>query len=451
MNKFTIKKPIKNIILLSVITLLATAGILLSGARAIYADDYWPEAGSVDSKSAVVMEASTGTILYEKNPNKAYYPASITKIMTAMLAIEYGNLSDTITFSEGAVYNTEGSSILRDVGEQLSLKDCLYALMLESANDCAYAIAEYIAGDIESFADMMNEKAEELGCKNTHFTNPHGLPDDDHYTCARDMALISQAAYENEVFRALCGTKEYILPATNMHDELVMHNHHQMLYPLKTWAYLYDYCVGGKTGYTTVANNTLVTFAEKDGMTLICVVMNSVTPAHYLDTTKLFDYYFDNYKQVNAAEYEEKTRKTVSVGELDDNESYLYIDESANIIIPKTVDISEITSETEMNDSGGEVVATIHYYYAGHEVGSADVLANKADIEVYEFSSARSGGGIANTGSSEQSLEVLFKVVMVVIILAAVVAVVIIIFKKRGMGISKEKKIEDALHKNKRR
>ena len=148
--------------LLSIITLLAIASILLSNTKSVCADDYWPEAGSVDSKSAVVMEASTGTILYEKHSNKAYYPASITKIMTAMLAIEYGNLSDTITFSEGAVYNTEGSSILRDVGEELSLKDCLYALMLESANDCAYAIAEYIAGDIESFADMMNEKAEEL-------------------------------------------------------------------------------------------------------------------------------------------------------------------------------------------------------------------------------------------------------------------------------------------------
>ena len=439
--------------LLSIITLLAIASILLSNTKSVCADDYWPEAGSVDSKSAVVMEASTGTILYEKHSNKAYYPASITKIMTAMLAIEYGNLSDTITFSEGAVYNTEGSSILRDVGEELSLKDCLYALMLESANDCAYAIAEYIAGDIESFADMMNEKAEELGCTNTHFTNPHGLPDDDHYTCAKDMALIAQAAYENEVFRALCGTKEYILPKTNKHDELVMHNHHQMLYPLKTWAYLYDYCVGGKTGYTTVANNTLVTYAEKDGVTLICVVMNSITPAHYLDTTKLFDYYFENYKLINAAEYEEKTRKTVSSGTFEENESFLSIDENANIIIPKTVDISEITSETEMNDSGGEVVATIHYYYAGHEVGSADVLANETAIETYEFSSASAGTGLSARGNSEQTLELLFKAVLIIIIAAAVVVVVMLFVRKRGSAGSArtEKTIEDTLHKRRRR
>ena len=233
----------------------------------------------------------------------------------------------------------------------------------------------------------------------------------------------------------------------------MMHNHHQMLYPLKTWAYLYDYCVGGKTGYTTVANNTLVTYAEKDGVTLICVVMNSITPAHYLDTTKLFDYYFENYKLINAAEYEEKTRKTVSSGTFEENESFLSIDENANIIIPKTVDISEITSETEMNDSGGEVVATIHYYYAGHEVGSADVLANETAIETYEFSSASAGTGLSARGNSEQTLELLFKAVLIIIIAAAVVVVVMLFVRKRGSAGSArtEKTIEDTLHKRRRR
>ncbi len=317
----------------SVAVIMVTA--LCIGVKPVQAKDYWPTAGNVSSKCATVIDAETGTVLYEKNTTKEKYPASITKIMTAMLAIEKGNLDDTITFSEKAVYDTEGSSILRDVGEQLSLRDCLYALMLESANDCAYAIAEYIAGDIDSFAKMMNEKAKELGCKNTHFVNPHGLPDDDHYTCARDMALIAKEAYKNETFRTICGTKEYILPKTNKHDKLVMHNHHQMLYPLKTTQYLYDNCVGGKTGYTTVANNTLVTYATKDDMTLICVVMDCITPAHYIDTKELLDFCFDNYQMVKVSDLT-ASKKSESTGDSTPPDHYLSIYKYAKVIIPKT-------------------------------------------------------------------------------------------------------------------
>ena len=161
---------------MAVVIVCAVCSITINPGK-VQAADFWPEAPDVQSASAIVMEASTGTILYEKNSMDAHYPASITKIMTTLLALENGNLSDTVTFSSDAVYKTEGSGIARDVGEQMTLEQCLYAVMLESANECAYAVAEHIGGTMENFVSMMNQKAAELGCQNTHFNNPHGLQD----------------------------------------------------------------------------------------------------------------------------------------------------------------------------------------------------------------------------------------------------------------------------------
>ena len=153
---------------------------------------------------------------------------------------------------------------------------------------------------------MMNEKAKELGCTNTHFNNPHGLQDENHYTTAHDMALIAQAAYQNEMFRIIIGTKIYTIPPTNKHpnEETTLRNHHDMLctYHNANRKYLYPYCVGGKSGYTNAANSTLVTYAEKDGMTLICVVMNTQSPNQFADTVNLFNYAFDNFQMLKIAD-----------------------------------------------------------------------------------------------------------------------------------------------------
>ena len=162
----------------------------------------WPQGEAVQSASAVVMDMNTGTFLYSKNAYEKRYPASITKIMTAMVALENGNLDDEITFDESVYDLEEGSSHVGiQPGEKMTLRHALYALMLESANDAGVGIAEYLGGSLEGFAELMNKKAEELGCVNTHFTNPHGLHNENHYTCAYDMALIAQAAYEIPEFR----------------------------------------------------------------------------------------------------------------------------------------------------------------------------------------------------------------------------------------------------------
>ena len=371
----------------------------------------WPEGPSVDSPSVVVMEAETGTILYEKDSQVSHYPASITKIMTTLLAIEYCDLDEVVTFSSDAVYNNEGdtSHIARDVGEEMTMEDCLYAVMLASANECAYAVAEHVGeklgGDYQTFIDLMNEKAEELGCVNTHFNNCNGLPDDEHWTCAYDMALIAQAAYDNDIFRTITGTSKYTIGTTNKHsEETYLLNHHNMLYPYSSSDYLYDYCTGGKTGYTTEANYTLVTFAEKDGMALICVVMNTEWTSQYEDTTTLFNYYFSNFSVVNIAENEEELvgSGTVSAGLWNTNQSYAVLDEDAYILLPAGADISDVTYEASEEDLSRKGIASLTFSYDGHVVGSVELQASGAAVDSLFFGE----NALASTESNERVITI---------------------------------------------
>lgn len=352
------------------------------------ASEYWPEGPVVESPAVILMEVSTGTILYEKDSLQLNYPASITKIMTTLLALENSGLGDVVTFSDNAIDKTEGSSISRDYGEQMTMEQCLYAVMLSSANECAYAVAEHVAGSVEAFVDMMNAKAAELGCVNTHFLNPHGLFDENHYTCAYDMALIARAAYENETFRIITGTARYTIPPTNKHDEETpLQNHNEMLYPWQTFKYRYDYCTGGKTGYTISARSTLVTYAEKEGMTLVCVVLRSEAPNQWFDSRTLFDYGFDNFQLLNIAdnESEYKAAETMETGALNHYRAFVDIDESANIVLPKTAEFSDAESVITYDEISQDVVGTISYTYAGHDVGKADIVRTGAGVDGYVF------------------------------------------------------------------
>ena len=398
----------------------------------VKAADYWPDAPETLSPSVILMEESTGTILYEKNMDEAHYPASITKIMTTLLALENGNLSDMVTFSDDAINNTEGSGIARDYGEQMTLEQCLYGVMLESANECAYAVAEHVGGTVENFVDMMNAKAKELGCTNTHFANPHGLQDENHYTTAHDMALIAQAAYQNETFRIIIGTKMYTIPPTNKHaEETVLRNHHDMLctYHNANRKYLYPYCVGGKTGYTATANSTLVTYAEKDGMTLICVVMNTQSPNQFIDTVNLFDYAFDNFQVLNVAENDTNysAETTVDNGNLNNIEPFVELDKDAVIVLPKTAEFSDTSSSVEYNDSDPEIAGSITYTYAGRNVGKADIKTTGVVVEGYAFD---------NESTEEEEQEAVSTVqvrpiVVVLLIVAVILLGVLLFFLKR--------------------
>ena len=368
--------------------LLGMICLLPVHAVPVQAEEYWPEGPQIQGESAIVMEASTGTILYEKNSHERSYPASITKIMTSLLAVENSNLDEEVTFSQDAVYKTEGSGISRDIGEIMTMRECLYGLMLESANECGYAIAEYVGKDYQDFINMMNNKANELGCKDTHFNNPHGLPDDDHWTSAYDMALISKAALQNNIFRMIVNTRRYTIPPTNKHDEeTYLSNHHKMLNNSKgDEQYLYDYCIGGKTGFTSVAGSTLATFAEKDGMTLICVVTKEQSPNHYLDTRTLFDYCFENFQLWNVAENEKNyTEDTPEVKIFENEESFIGLNNEGCIVLPVAAAFEDAVPEIKESKDDSQVVGRIEYTYADRMVGGTDIEMTDAKVSEFKF------------------------------------------------------------------
>ena len=262
---------------------------------------------SLTAESAILMDAQTGTTMYEKDIYTKRYPASITKIMTCLVARKHAKLNEVVTFSNEAVFGIErnSSNIGIDVGESMSMEDCLYAILLASANEVASAVAEHVGGSVEGFAQMMNEEAIALGCQNTHFVNANGLPDENHYTTAYDMALITRAFFADEVLTEIAGTVFYHINATlTQPDEIDLQNHHRMLVGCRYGSkYSYEYTLGGKTGYTDVARQTLVTCAQKDDMRLICVVLKDETPEHYLDTTNLMEYGFANFAQLGGKAY----------------------------------------------------------------------------------------------------------------------------------------------------
>lgn len=413
---------------------LSITAIFTGSMIPVQASEYWPQAPETASPCVMVMEMNTGAVLYEKNADEVHYPASITKIMTTLIAIEKGKMDDVVTFSADAVYKNEGdtSHISRDLEEQMTLEQCLYGVMLESANECAYAVAEHVGGTVENFVDMMNAKAKELGCTNTHFANPHGLQDENHYTTAHDMALIAQAAYQNETFRIIIGTKMYTIPPTNKHaEETVLRNHHDMLctYHNANRKYLYPYCVGGKTGYTATANSTLVTYAEKDGMTLICVVMNTQSPNQFIDTVNLFDYAFDNFQVLNVSENDTdySAEATVDNGNLNNIAPFVELDKDAVIVLPKTAEFSDTSSSVEYNDSDSEIAGSITYTYAGRNVGKADIKTTGVVVEGYAFD---------NESTEEEEQEAVSTVqvkpiVVVLLIVAVILLGVLLFFLKR--------------------
>lgn len=364
--------------LLPIYLLLVTCFFSLFPAKPVMADDYWPAGPEVKAASAIVMEADTGAILYEKEIHAQHYPASITKIMTTLLALEHSSLQDTVTFSYDSIHNTEGSRVGFLNGEELSMENALYAVMLASANEGAYAVAEHVGGTIPDFVNMMNQRAAELGCTETHFSNPHGLPDETHVTSCHDMARIAREAYKNESFRRITKTVSYTIPATNkMAEERVIYNHHKML---RQGNFKYDACTGGKTGYTNAARNTLVTFAEKNGMALIAVIMqDDVSEDQYLDTAALLDFCFNNFTKIPVSESDLGLQLSSSgffpihSNPLATDAGKITLSSSACVILPKQASLENITSSVEFTSKSEEEIAQVNCSLDGHFIGSTSI------------------------------------------------------------------------------
>ena len=253
------------------------------------------KAKDIRGASAIVMDLASGRVLFEKDADKRMYPASTTKIMTALLALEYGHLDETVTVPKQITKLPKDSSLVPlKAGEKLSLLDLLYGLMLPSGNDAAVAIATHISGSVDDFVARMNQRAEELGCRDTRFKNPHGYMQEGHYTTARDLALIAREAMKLETFREIVSTGSYTLPAISKNKKRKLVTKDEMI--LKSSSSYYPYEIGVKTGSHSKAGQCFVGAAEKDGATVITVTLKSTEKGKWADTRRLSEYGFAQYE-----------------------------------------------------------------------------------------------------------------------------------------------------------
>jgi len=340
----------------------------------------------VEAEAAIIAEPTTGKIIYETESEEQKYPASVTKILTAILVLENCKLDDVATCSQTALSNIPSAYVVAPlmVGEEMRVEDLLYALMLKSANDAAYVLAEHVGKTTEGFSEMMNNKAKEIGCKGTHFVNPNGVHSDDHYTTAYDMYLIAKYAMQNEEFRKIVSTEEYTLPATNKYTatDRVMKNTNYFLN--KNSKFYNENVKGIKTGTTTQAGNCLVTDFEKDGIEFIAVILGAKTSdSKFTETEKMLDYAYENYEFTKMHDKDDVIR-TVEIKKAtkDTKDLVLLIDDTVEVLKKKEISKDDITPDIKINDnleapiSKGQEIGTITYKVEDIEY-SAKLIAGR--------------------------------------------------------------------------
>ncbi len=323
----------------------------------------WPQGPQIYSESGIVMDIDTGAILYAKNMDDQHYPASITKVATALIALQNYELDEIVKFTWDDIGFLEYGDAhigIKD-GEELVLEDAMYAMMLASANEVSHAIGAHMEGGFEKFIQVMNETTKELGCTNSHWVNTHGLHDPEHYTSVHDMALIGSAVFKYDKFREIVNTYEHIIPETNITKEpRYAHQNHKMI--RKNDNRYYEYCVGGKTGYTDQALTTLVTFATKGDMNLIAVVMRTHGGGNnaYKDTREMLEYAFNNFA------------RTPITKNLFISKDIKGIEEGFYITLPTGMTTESVISTKIDPVDLGDKTAKIEFTYQGRIVGSAD-------------------------------------------------------------------------------
>ena len=363
----------------------------------------WPTGPVISAESAILMDADTGAILYAKNIHQKEYPASTTKILTTLIASERCSMDEIVDFSYDAVHDIDPGSnhIAIEPGEQLTMEECLNAILIRSANEVSFAVAEHISGTTwQDFGDIMNERAKELGCVDSHFVNPNGLPNEEHYTSAYDLAMIGRAFFANEALCKMTMTHMlHILPSERQPDDIMEVNKMELIPGGK---YAYPYLVGCKTGYTDVARSTLVSCAEKDGMKLICVVMRDENPNYYEDTISLFDYGFSNFGKVNIAQTETKYNIENPGSFYSGNDIFgnskpiLELNQSDCITLPNTITFEDAVSDISYDNTDPGQVAVITYTYH-------DVVLGTASIDFTASEKGSSVFGDETTGTTEEA------------------------------------------------
>ena len=362
----------------------------------------WPQGPGTYGEAGIVMEVGTGAILYAKNIDAHEYPASITKVLTALVALENGQLTDNVTFSHDSVAFLQrgDSSIGMKEGNVISLDQALHAMLLASANEAAYAIGESVglnAGhDYNWFIEQMNTRCKELGGENSNFVNTNGLHDPNHYTCARDMALIGREMFKHSEFFQIVQTLNYTIPASETTEEHVFQQKHKMLQPSNS--NYYPYTIGGKTGYTTDALSTLITMADNGQNQLVCVVLRTHGKNIYPDTTNLFEYAFNNFTKVDVT----------TQAKSEDIEQFLTEDgqsEPNYVMLPNGVDFSSLDQQITQDD-GNSDTGTVTYSYDGHELGSARVTLSDTYLKAHtEVKAKQEDTTVKNNDNSKKQIK----------------------------------------------
>lgn len=368
---------------------LACVISIFSMSVCAFAKPDWPLDTGCQSEAGIVMDLDSGAVLFAQNIHVQEYPASITKLLTALVVVENASMDEQVTFSHDAVYNVEsgsGNKLQLEEGDVLSVKDCLYVMLLQSSNQAANALAERVGGSREAFADMMNEKAASLGCRESHFVNPSGLNDPEQLTSAYDMAQIGAAVFGNPTLLEICSTTSATLPPTinNPNGRTYSMEHKLVVTGDSSDENYYPSAVAGKTGYTSLAGQTLVTYAEQDGRRQVAVTLKSTQRTHYSDTKTILDFGFARFKNVSVAENETDYvtgEEPVTIGDETYSPSDLYLDEKAVVTLPNDAQFSDADKylQTEIPASHPEgAVGRIIYTYNDRQIGVAWVYSTKA-------------------------------------------------------------------------
>ena len=381
--------------------LLATAllvSLLAPSAAAAAADGTADTSGAapshtVQATAAMLVELSNGQSLLEQNADVQVYPASMTKIMTCMLTLEHGNLTDVVTVSETALQNLDiaGSTAGLLAGEQLTVEELLYCMMLSSANEACNVAAEYVAGSVEAFVAMMNEEAAALGCTNTHFANTHGLHDENHYTTARDLVLIATEALKNETFRTITSTVTHTVPATNLSEERELFTTNLLETP--NTQYYYEYAAGVKTGFTTPAGRCLISTAQRPDsdlhlLSVVCGASDveledgSIETQSFTETRDLFEWGFDNFAFATVLEANPVTEVPVFMSAGSDA-AVVAASEAITAVMPIGYDEAQVELDIQLTSPQGvqapvyegDVLGTVTVRYQGADLGTVQLVA----------------------------------------------------------------------------
>lgn len=423
------------------VSVLLAAALAISAA--VSAPAYADSSGiSIEAESAILIDLTTGAVLYEKNADSREYPASTTKILTAILAIENLDMNNILVIDE-EVPKTGGTTIGLKNGEKVSVEDLLYVMMVRSANDCAVALAKGVSGTVEDFADLMNAKAAELGCEDSHFTNPHGLHDEDHYSTASDLAKIARYCMRSEIFRDAAVRTSYTTSATNLNEAKTFvttnfmlndENKTNMIYVGNELRYCkYEGCIGIKTGYTTEAGACLIAGAERDGTSLVSVVLKSSTYGRFADSIKILEWGFANRRTVNVMEEgEELGFIAVKKGAV--NKVAVEAAQDICLTIPIEASSESITTEVILDKSvrapveAGTVVGKVKVYEGMTVAGEYDAVTSEAVEE---------GGPLSYFGISDATAKLILYVILGVILLLFLILFLWILYMRRRMRIKK--------------